>query len=235
MSPSRLRELSKGSPPTAENADFIEEMYQRWLVDSVSVDAQWRAFFQGFDLAMCPRTCAAAHEAHLQSKVASLIFAYRSQVHLIAELDPLGNNLDHHPDLELQRFDLSEADLDKVFDTGHLSGPKRASLKDILGVLRETYCRSVGVEYLHIQDVRQRRWLQKEMEPVRNHPELGRDLKLEILELELVVLELGQLGRTHHHFASHHVGWVDFGVPLPQVNVQHPGDERPLEPRPQPF
>jgi 2-oxoglutarate dehydrogenase E1 component len=157
-------------------------MYLKWREDPSSVNGQWQVFFQGFDLAMCPRTCASGEEAKKQSGVAGLIFAYRSQGHLIAELDPLGNNLDHHPDLDLERFGLSEEDLDHVFDTGHLGGPQRAPLKEIIASLKETYCRTIGVEYIHIQDTRQRRWLQHEMEPLKNRPAYTEDQKREILE-----------------------------------------------------
>lgn len=122
-----------------------------------------------------------AANAQAQSQVASLIFAYRSQGHFIADLDPLGNRLETHPDLALDRFGMSEADLKRVFDTGHLVGPQQATLEEILSILQDTYCRTVGVQYTHIQDVAIRRWLQAEMEPVRNHPPFSREAKLEIL------------------------------------------------------
>jgi len=86
--------------PLPGNADYLEALYEQWRKDPSSVNGQWQVFFQGFDLAMCPRTCTAVDEAKKQSAVASLIYAYRNQGHLIADLDPLGNNLDHHPDLE---------------------------------------------------------------------------------------------------------------------------------------
>ncbi len=184
MSKDRSR-LTEGSPvQLAENAEYLEEMYGEWKKDPSTVGDEWQAFFRGFELAKCPRTCQAAVEAHLQSKVASLIYAYRDQGHLIAKLDPLGNNLDLHPYLQLDRYGLTDKDLDRVFDTGHIQGaPQRASLREIIAILDDTYCRSVGVEYLHIQDVTQRRWLQNEMEPVRNRPEFAREKKLETLEL----------------------------------------------------
>jgi 2-oxoglutarate dehydrogenase E1 component len=101
--------------------------------------------------------------------------------HLIADLDPLGDNLETHPLLELETFGLGEENLDDVFETGHLGGPGRATLREIISVLRDTYCRTVSVEYLHIQDMAIRRWLQSEMEPIRNRPEISRDKKHRIL------------------------------------------------------
>ncbi len=167
---------------TLPNAAFIETLYLQYKDDPQSLPEHWRMFFEGFDLGMCPRTCVAGDQARKQSQVASLLFAYRNRGHLIATLDPLGDNLSEHPDLALGMFDLTDEDLDRVFDTGHLGGPARAPLKEILGILQDTYCRSLGVEYMHIQDVRKRRWLQAEMEPVRNRPVFSKERKQETLE-----------------------------------------------------
>ena len=146
---------------------------------SAALSSEWRSFFTGFDLAAAQVAVPAATEK--QSLVASLIFAYRAIGHLVAQVDPLGDNLTEHPELELEGFGLTEADLDEVFDTGHLPGPQRATLREIIQVLQDTYCRAVSVEYLHIQDRASRRWLQHEMEPVRNRPEISRDRKRGIL------------------------------------------------------
>ena len=171
------------------SADYIEDMYERWRMDPASVADQWRHFFTGFDLAMCPRDCVSSDTASAQSKVASLIFAYRSIGHLIAQTDPLGDNLSSHPELEPGAFDLGDEHLDQVFDTGHLGGPQRATLREIIDQLRDTYCSSIGVEYLHIQDRVARRWLQERMEPVRNRPEMSRERCRRILE-QLVDAEI---------------------------------------------
>ncbi|MEJ2422383.1 MAG: 2-oxoglutarate dehydrogenase E1 component [Acidobacteriota bacterium] len=163
------------------NSALVEELYEKWSQDHESVAREWQVFFEGFEMASCPRTCVAADQAKAQSRVASLIYAYRSRGHLLAQLDPLGNNLASHPDLSLERFDFTERDLDRVFDTGHLGGPSRAPLGEIVGILQDTYCRSVGVEYIHIQDMEVRRWLQAQMEPILNRPDFSREDKLEFL------------------------------------------------------
>jgi len=165
----------------ASSSDYVEEQYQQWQRDPDSLTDEWRIFFAGFDLAYSPTGEVASERAADQSKVASLIFAFRNLGHLIANLDPLGDNLDTHPLLQLETFGLSEENLDEVFDTGHLGGPGRASLREIISVLRDTYCRTVSVEYLHIQDMAVRRWLQSEMEPIRNRPEISREKKHRIL------------------------------------------------------
>ncbi len=166
---------------TVGNAEYIEEMYSRWQTEPSALSAEWQAFFSGFDLAMCPRDCVAAERARAQSQVASLIFAYRALGHLIAQVDPLGNNPTSHPTLQLERFGLTRENLDQVFDTGHLHGPARARLSEIIEILHDTYCRSIGVEYIHIQDREVRRWLQAQMEPTRNKRQLSAEQQKEIL------------------------------------------------------
>ena len=163
------------------SADYVDEMYERWRRDPSALSEEWRLFFTGFDLAMCPRDCVAGERANAQSRVASLMFAYRSIGHLIARTNPIEDGPASHPDLELAAFELGSEHLDMVFDTGHLGGPQRITLREILEVLRDTYCRNVGVEYLHIQDRPVRRWLQQEMEPIRNQPELHPESKIQIL------------------------------------------------------
>ena len=152
---------------------------------------QWRMFFAGFDLAYRPSGPVASERAADQSKVASLIFAYRNVGHLIADLDPLGSSPDSHPLLELEAFGLTDATLDQIFDAGHLhlGGPQQASLREIIAALKDTYCRTVGAEYLHIQDMAVRRWLQHEMEPIRNRPPVARENKHRILA-QLIDAEL---------------------------------------------
>ena len=175
------------SQPTPESiallasSDYVEQMYEQWQQDPSSMSEEWRLFFSGFDLAARPTGAVASERAADQSKVVSLIFAYRNLGHLIADLDPLGDNLDSHPLLKLETFGLDEENLDDVYDTGHLGGPKQATLREILAALAETYCRTTGVEYLHVQDTPVRRWFQKEMEPNQNRPNFSREKKHRIL------------------------------------------------------
>ncbi len=114
---------SEATLAAVANSPLVDGLYQQWKADPAAVGHDWQVFFEGFELATCPRTCVAADQARAQSKVASLIYAYRSRGHILAKLDPLGNNLDSHPGLALEAFGLGEADLDRIFDTGHLGGP----------------------------------------------------------------------------------------------------------------
>jgi 2-oxoglutarate decarboxylase len=103
-----------------------------------------------------------------QARVLQLINAYRVRGHLIAHLDPLVNEPHHHPELDPGYYGLTIWDLDRTFVTGGLGGKPTATLRDILDVLRETYCGTIGVEYMNIQDPHQKQWLQTRMEPSRN-------------------------------------------------------------------
>jgi 2-oxoglutarate dehydrogenase E1 component len=165
------------------NLDALESMYERWRADANSVEESWRLFFEGFELGQTRApTAAVTHDAcRQQANINRLIDAHRRRGHVLANLDPLSAPPASDPMLELSCFSLSEADLDKTFDTSYFLGLPRGTLRQLLAALRETYCRTIGVEYMHIQDRPIRFWLQERMEPRRNHPELPRRVKLRIL------------------------------------------------------
>jgi 2-oxoglutarate dehydrogenase E1 component len=171
--------------PETWNAEFIEGQYKRWRADPTSVARDWRFFFEGFELATsgAPETAGGFDEEHLlrQSRVESLIYRYRDLGHLLACLDPLVACPTEHPLLALEAFDLTPQDLDREFFTRRFAASRYAPLKEIIRALRETYCRSIGVEFMHLQDPSERRWLLKRMEPIRNQPNLKPDAKQRIL------------------------------------------------------
>lgn len=106
----------------------------------------------------------AGRELGKPARIAELIHAYRSRGHLIADIDPLSFHVRRHPDLELNFYGLTLWDLDRTFPTGGFAGTTHATLREILSQLRESYCRTVGIEYMHIQDPVQRRWFQERIE-----------------------------------------------------------------------
>ena len=146
----------------------------------------WRFFFQGFELAGGQYREATPvwdeEQALRQSNVHALISRYRNIGHLLACLDPLTSCPIDHPLLNLAALNLTAKDLDTLFYIQNLSKNNQASLKDIIDILKETYCRSIGVEFMHLQDPDERSWLQDRMEPVRNRPDLNPEDKLRILE-----------------------------------------------------
>lgn len=119
-----------------------------------------------------------------QVKVVQLIAGYRNRGHQAARLDPLGiMHRDDVPDLQLHHYGLSDADLDLIFQTGTLFlGKPEATLAEILECLNQTYCKNVGVEYMHIVDTEERRWIQEYMETERSHPEYSKEEKLNIYD-----------------------------------------------------
>lgn len=116
-----------------------------------------------------------------QDRVDQLIRSYRVRGHMIANLDPLGLPRPVPPELDLEYYGLTEADMDRPFSTRTIYGPDVLTLRGILRRLRNTYCRCVGVQYMHIDDLRVRNWLQHRMEGTENRLELTRKEQLRIL------------------------------------------------------
>ena len=139
------------------NTEFIEEQYRLWQSDPTKVTRDWQFFFQGFELASTKESEVALvydeDQVARQSRVEALIYRYRDLGHLLACLDPLAACPTDHPLLNLAAFNLTEDDLEREFHTQLFPGKNLASLREILAALRETYCRSVGVEYMHMQEL----------------------------------------------------------------------------------
>src|SRR5262249_53842914 len=93
------------------------------------------------------------------ARVVELIHAYRVRGHMMADTDPLEFKIRRHPDLDVLEHGLTLWDLDRVFPVGGVNGKEKMKLRDVLGVLRDSYCRRVGVEYMHIMDPEERRWI----------------------------------------------------------------------------
>src|SRR5262245_27378682 len=171
--------MSRDSFATRWNVDAIEDAYERWQHDPDSVSPDWRLFFEGFELGGTRRAGTAASSD--QNNIVRLIQAYRDFGHFLAGLDPLSEQRASHPHLDIAAFGFSEADLDRTFDTSVFKGLPRATLRQLVAALKETYSHTIGVEYTHIQDASIREWLEQRMEPRRNRPELPRRQKLRTL------------------------------------------------------
>ncbi|MFT5721633.1 MAG: 2-oxoglutarate dehydrogenase E1 component [Motiliproteus sp.] len=119
-----------------------------------------------------------------QVRVLRMINAFRVRGHQIAKIDPIGfMKREDVPDLDLHFHELSAADLDTTFQLGSLFfGTEEAPLKSILEDLKQTYCHTVGSEFMHIIDTQEKRWLQQRVEPVRSHPEFDPAYRKHILE-----------------------------------------------------
>jgi 2-oxoglutarate dehydrogenase E1 component len=118
-----------------------------------------------------------------QVYVLMLISAYRTLGHRWAQIDPLKRQQRPQiPELDPAFYDLSEADMETVFNTGTLVGPERATLRDILQMLRETYCGSIGAEYMYMSDMAQKRWIQQRLEALRGQPNPAVEVRKRLLE-----------------------------------------------------
>jgi 2-oxoglutarate dehydrogenase E1 component len=168
------------------NLDFIESQYATWKSDPEALPQDWRFFFEGFELAASGRAegfgAANAEQALAQARVHALVYRFREIGHLLACLDPLEACPIDHPLLSLEAVGLSTEDLEKPFVVPDGPPNVKAPLRDILAGFRETYSRSVGVEFMHLQDPAERRWLIERMEPVRNAPKLEAPARRRILE-----------------------------------------------------
>ena len=112
------------------------------------------------------------------SRVQELINSYRVRGHLMADIDPLEYRQRSHPDLEIESHGLTFWDLDREFVTGGFGGRRTMLLREILGVLRDSYCRTVGIEYMHIQDPSQRKWFQETLEKPYQKPDHDAQLRI---------------------------------------------------------
>jgi 2-oxoglutarate dehydrogenase E1 component len=118
--------------------------------------------------------------AFLQDRVDQLVRAYRVRGHLMAEIDPLGRPRPGLPELDPRFYHLTDEDMDRSFSTDTIEGPQSMSLRQIIKRLRNTYCRSIGVQFMHMDDLRVRQWLQVRMEGCENRIQLDRRQQLRI-------------------------------------------------------
>jgi len=192
------------------NANFIEDMYEQYLNDPDSVGEQWREQFNTIrdesetidiahssikkhfaDLAQAPTGVrviqggASSEQLAKQAAVSRLMNAYRINGHKQANVNPLDlpkETLD--AELDIAFHGLSQLDLNTMFDTGKLHNtPKQLALKDIIPILKETYCSSIGIEYMHISDTDMRAWVRRRMEGSRGRLELDKEQKTWLLKL----------------------------------------------------
>ncbi|NED97256.1 multifunctional oxoglutarate decarboxylase/oxoglutarate dehydrogenase thiamine pyrophosphate-binding subunit/dihydrolipoyllysine-residue succinyltransferase subunit [Phytoactinopolyspora alkaliphila] len=151
----------------AQSGEFLRTVHQLLLGDHEFYDEIFRSLRIPYEPIRWATDVTSSHEDEVskQARVLELIHAYRVRGHLMADTDPLEYKQRSHPDLDVSTHGLTLWDLDREFATGSFGGAKRFMLlRDILGVLRNAYCRTVGIEYMHIQEPEQRRWIQERVE-----------------------------------------------------------------------
>jgi len=216
------------------NAPFLEALYESYLENPASVTEEWRAYFDGLqddasaerrdkghskvrqemieltaDSTRAPVKVARGNDADATKQVAvlQLINAYRFRGHRQAHLDPL-NQYDRPEVAELdpEFHGLSAADLDQVFNTGSLQGPDKATLREILDIVRTTYCGTIGADYMHIVETSQKRWIQQRLELSRAKPAFDAEKRKRILERTIAA------GALEEYLHTKYVGQKRFSL-----------------------
>jgi 2-oxoglutarate dehydrogenase E1 component len=167
--------------------EALEAMYLQFLDNPSSVEESWRQFFSGFEFAKHrygddAGASGAPVEVNKEFKVINLINGYRSRGHLFTKTNPVRERRKYTPDLSLETFGLSNADLESTFQAGQEIGIGTAKLKDIVAMLEQTYCQSVGAEYKYIRTPEVIEWMEKKMESCRNSYNFSISEKKRILE-----------------------------------------------------
>ncbi|MEU5565917.1 multifunctional oxoglutarate decarboxylase/oxoglutarate dehydrogenase thiamine pyrophosphate-binding subunit/dihydrolipoyllysine-residue succinyltransferase subunit [Micromonospora musae] len=150
----------------AQSGEFLKAMHELVLGEHGFYDEIFTSLRIPYEPVRWMRDVAVDSEGQINktARVHELIHAYRVRGHLMADTDPLEFEIRKHPDLDVLQHGLTLWDLDRTFPVNGFAGKQRMKLREILGVLRDSYCRRVGIEYMHIQDPEERRWLQERVE-----------------------------------------------------------------------
>jgi len=177
------------------NSAYIDSLYQSYKEDPDSIDFGWQKFFEGFDFGRGSEAGVVSAETpdHFlkEIKVLNLINGYRQRGHLFTKTNPVRERRSYFPGKELVTFGLDDSDLETVFNAGIEVGLGSAKLKDILALVEQTYCQSIGVEYKYVRNPEKLKWFELRMESERNTPNFGIETKKRILAKlnEAVVFE----------------------------------------------
>lgn len=194
----------------SQSLPYVEQMYAEYQRDPARVDQEWRAYFEALTRAegeggarqapsfprrsvFNPPAAAGGGNGHSsapprglevaerQDRVDQLVRVFRVRGHMAAALDPLGMPRPQLPQLDPAYFGFTEDDMDHVVSCRTIHGPDLRTLRDILERMRNTYCRSIGVQFMHIDELDVRHWLQERMEGSQNRLTLTRAEQLRIL------------------------------------------------------
>ncbi|WP_233498770.1 multifunctional oxoglutarate decarboxylase/oxoglutarate dehydrogenase thiamine pyrophosphate-binding subunit/dihydrolipoyllysine-residue succinyltransferase subunit [Blastococcus sp. TF02A-26] len=185
----------------AESGDFLRRLHALLLGEDGFYDDVFRSLRIPYEPVRWMADARVSREGQIdkEARVIEVIEAYRRNGHLMADTDPLEFKVRTHPDLDILQHGLTLWDLDRKFPVGGFAGERMMALRDILGVLRNSYCRTVGVEYMHITDPEEREWIQKRVELKAEQPDrekqkhvLGRLNAAEAFETFLQTKYVGQ-------------------------------------------
>ncbi|MEU3899655.1 multifunctional oxoglutarate decarboxylase/oxoglutarate dehydrogenase thiamine pyrophosphate-binding subunit/dihydrolipoyllysine-residue succinyltransferase subunit [Streptomyces sp. NPDC045251] len=165
----------------AASGEFLRQVANLLLGESGFYDEIFKALRIPYEPVRWLKDIDASHDDDVTkaARVFELIHSYRVRGHVMADTDPLEYQQRKHPDLDITEHGLTLWDLEREFAVGGFAGKSLMKLRDILGVLRDSYCRTTGVEFMHIQDPKQRKWIQDRIE--RSHTKPEREEQLRIL------------------------------------------------------
>ncbi|MEV4431530.1 multifunctional oxoglutarate decarboxylase/oxoglutarate dehydrogenase thiamine pyrophosphate-binding subunit/dihydrolipoyllysine-residue succinyltransferase subunit [Streptomyces sp. NPDC049555] len=164
----------------AASGEFLRIMHQLLLGENNFYDDIFEALRIPYEPIRWLKDIDASHDDDVTkaARVFELIHSYRVRGHVMADTDPLEYRQRKHPDLDITEHGLTLWDLEREFAVGGFAGKSMMKLRDILGVLRDSYCRTTGIEYMHIQDPKQRRWIQERVERPHHKPEREEQLRI---------------------------------------------------------
>jgi multifunctional 2-oxoglutarate metabolism enzyme len=156
----------------AQSGEFLKMMHELLLGEHGFYDQIFTALRVPYEPVRWVRDVARTSEGQIDkaARVVELIHAYRVRGHMMADTDPLEFEIRRHPDLDVLEHGLTLWDLDRVFPVGGFAGKQKLKLREVLGVLRDSYCRRVGIEYMHIMDPEERRWIADRVEKKYEKP-----------------------------------------------------------------
>ena len=171
----------------AANSTFFDEIYAQYLKNPDSVEPTWRSFFQGYDFANESYSIDEIQPNFPESfrkefDVINLIDAYRQRGHLFTKTNPVRERRDYHPKLDIEFFNLQNADLEIVFQAGTQCGIGPSTLSDIIIHLNKVYCQSIGVEYMYIRNSDERNWIKNYIHKNDNQPKFSLEQKKQMLK-----------------------------------------------------
>ncbi|TNM47176.1 multifunctional oxoglutarate decarboxylase/oxoglutarate dehydrogenase thiamine pyrophosphate-binding subunit/dihydrolipoyllysine-residue succinyltransferase subunit [Nocardioides albidus] len=166
----------------AQSGEFLGLVHRYLLGEDGFYDEIFRALRIPYEPIRWNSDIATSHDDEIdkQARILELIHAYRVRGHLMADTDPLEYKQRSHPDLRIESHGLTLWDLDREFPTGSFGGRDRRfmKLRHILGILRDSYCRTTGIEYMHIMDPEQRQWIQERVEQPHSKPPREEQLRI---------------------------------------------------------
>ncbi|GIJ93771.1 2-oxoglutarate dehydrogenase subunit E1 [Capnocytophaga stomatis] len=192
--------MDKYSFLNAASTAFFGDLYEKYLENPDSVEASWRAFFQGFDFAqenygtsyddtvqvMAQKVDSggnvASEQLQKEFKVLNLINGYRTYGHLFTRINPIREREAYLPNLNIENYGLSNADLETVFDSAKEIGLQPTSLRNIINTLKSIYCDSVGIEYTYVREAEVRQWIENRLHQNANKPQFSKEEKIQILK-----------------------------------------------------